>query len=227
MKLLTRITIALLVIDLLICAAITFAGPPWQEKIFSSLPFAVLQGLLILPVAVCILIRPRHWTRRCGALLLHLGLILIALGGLLTYTLGRKGQLSLIEGQTTNRYAVAPHETDRFQDLGFQLTLDCLDVRTYPRSHMWRSITSHLHVTDETGTRPASTSINNPLTYRGWRIYLIDFHQEPGMSTVVYFLVTREHGYPFVYAGGACVVLGLVIGLFRSPQHDPREVNPA
>ena len=217
MKTFARITIVLVAVNIVACAAITFTGSLRQEQLFSSPLFALLQVALILGLVVCMALRTRFWLRRWALLLLHLGLVIVAVGGALTAGFGRQGSLAITEGKTSERFMTGPRQNPVLEELGFSVALDSLDVRYYPHSTMWQSISSHVRIIDETGMRSVEISVNKPLRYRGWRIYQMDFSQPvPGEPGVSFLHVTRETGYPFVYAGCALVCVALVLNLFIS-----------
>ena len=213
-KLVMRITIILIALNILVCAGTTFGGPVWHQKVFNSLPFLLLQGLLIAGIVVCICMHASRWARRRATLLLHLGLLTIALGGVLTYFLGHQGSLQLPAGTSSQHFVIDPAEAGVLEPFGFTVTLDRLDVQYYPHSELWRSITSYIRITDDEGTRHVEVSVNKPVSHHGFRIYQMGFDKpEPDSPGVSHLLVTRESGYIFVYIGCGIVCVTLVVGL--------------
>ena len=214
MKVLTRLAILLFVVDIAVCAGVTFARPHEQQRIFSSVYFAGLQlaiaGLVIACLATRGGARRRGWTG-WG---LHAGLVMVAVGGAMTYWGGKQGSIVLVEGGSTDEYAAGAQGEEEQEKLGFTLGLERIEVQYYPHSDMWRSVTSHVRITDGTGTYSAEVSVNRPLSWGGVRLYQMGVDPSRALTGASILHVSRERGYLLVYAGCGIVCLGLVLNLF-------------
>lgn len=102
-------------------------------------------------------------------LLIHLGLILVAVGALLGTT-GFDGHMRIYEGESSNE--VTLRKTDETLLLNFHVRCDRFEVRFYEGYNMPKAFESTLTVIendDEVLTRVIN--VNHPLDYKGIRFY--------------------------------------------------------
>ena len=144
-------------------------GPSWSfgllglgfDDIFHSLWFG---GLLVILAISLILVavkkgnrRPHRW----GHVLVHLGIVLIVLGGLVGYFWGFKGIINLHEGQTADS-AVAMKwgmPVGERRNLGFSIRLDDFEIEQYApeyRFYMYERSTGSHQALQSFGTKRAS-----------------------------------------------------------------------
>ncbi len=106
------------------------------HEVFHSLGFTALLGLGAAGLALTLARRrPLTW-RRAGALLAHLGLLLVLAGAAVGALWGVKGRLELREGEVAEHFVVARDGRLARLPLGFQLRLD--DFRLLEYEPRWR-----------------------------------------------------------------------------------------
>lgn len=110
------------------------------DDLFHSLWFG---GLLVLLCGSLVLtvVRNRAWQMAMwGALLSHLGVVVIVAGGFIGHFLGMKGFIGLHEGEVATAVAETDHgaPTGRRVPLGFGLRLDDFEMEAYAPEHRIR-----------------------------------------------------------------------------------------
>lgn len=120
---------------------------------------------------------------RLGAYAVHVALLTIFAGGFLTAQFGFFGQMRLTPGQTVSRIEQQVFADDGIRKVGRTLpfTVKCIDLeqKLIDRSgslHAGNTIDwiTRLEISDETGVREATVSLNNPFDYRGYRFFHSD-----------------------------------------------------
>ncbi|HOX46760.1 MAG TPA: cytochrome c biogenesis protein ResB [Myxococcota bacterium] len=115
----------------------------YLHEVFQSLGFAVVLGLGAAGLALTIARRkPLTW-RRAGAVLAHLGILLILAGAAAGALWGAKGRLNLREGQVAEHFTVQRDGRAQRLPLGFQLRLD--DFRLLEYDPQWRLMVFAVH----------------------------------------------------------------------------------
>ncbi len=112
-----------------------------------------------------------------GSDAVHIGLLVILAGGIVSGIAGRRAHLPLIEGQTAD----VPHA-------GFQIRLDRFETEYYPQGGVkaWKSTVSVLE--DGMPVRTEVVLVNRPLVHRGFRFYQSSYGwdwQSPSLEMVV------------------------------------------
>ena len=101
--------------------------------------WALMAGLLIYMA-----VKSRMWKRMAiGAL--HLSILLILLGALLTMLTGQHGRMKLEPNRPNSHFFIKNQNDITKEALPFSLTLDHFEVETYPDSPKPKDYISHLH----------------------------------------------------------------------------------
>ncbi len=105
---------------------------------------------------------------------------------------------------------------------GFRLTLKDFRLEHYPGTENPASYESDVTLKDDSRgvVRDATISMNNPLVYRGYRIYQSGYSQEQGSPEVSIFAVGRDPGVPVKYLG-ALIMVGGIITMFYTRRAPP------
>jgi cytochrome c biogenesis protein len=112
-----------------------------------------------------------------GSDAVHLGLLVILAGGIVSGLAGRRSHLPLVEGQTAD----VPHAS-------FKVRLDRFETEYYPQGGVkaWKSTVSILEGGRE--VRSGVVMVNHPLAHRGFRFYQSNYGwdwQAPKLEIVV------------------------------------------
>ena len=206
-----KILYALYVTVIVVMAAATivekFKGTEYAgSHIYGSWWFVLLWALL---TAAGIAWMVRRRMRRWPVVLLHASLVVILCGALATHLTTHKGMLHLRIGQTEQQYV----QTDDPQhmlmtDLPFALRLDTFMVRYHAGTQAASDYVSALTVIDDGEERRDSVSMNDILSYRGYRIYQSSYDNDGGGSMLA--VNSDPWGTPLTYLGYALLFFSLI-----------------
>jgi cytochrome c biogenesis protein len=127
----------------------------------------------------CLFAEKGAWNR-LGAYPVHVALLTILFGGLLSSFFGFTAEMPLSQGQTTDEITSTVFRDDRAMPLVRKLpfTVRCTDLQQklidplgsieVKNSLDW---ITRLGITDEFGTRSAAVRLNQPFDYRGYRFF--------------------------------------------------------
>jgi len=153
---------------------------------------------------------------KIGIHIIHLSIIILLIGGLLTAMTMREGFIPLKENQTRDQIMAFTDETDNvddFKNLPFKITLNNFRRDVYPGTDMPRDYESRVTITDGDIKWPAIISMNEPLRYGGYTFYqsstAID---NDGQAISVLSIVTNK-GWVFPYISGILLAIGLIYHL--------------
>jgi len=156
-----------------------------------------------------------EWTiSKAGIHIIHLSVLILLAGGLLTAVTMREGFIPLKQGQSTNRimaFMNAPQaSSEAMKNLPFSITLNHFRREVYPATDMPKDYESRVTIRDGDIVWPAVISMNEPLRYGGYTVYqsatMIDADGEP---VSVLSIVTNK-GWVFPYISGILLAFGLV-----------------
>lgn len=177
-----------------------------HRAIYGSWWFALLWALLAVTGFVYIL--KRKLFRRPATFMLHLSLLLILAGALVTHIWGTNGTLELSSGQSVSAYLNS--ETDMVEELPFSVTLDKFHVQYYPGTQSAMDYVSTISFSRE-GAAPqsANVSMNHVGKYSGYRFYQSGY-SEDGQTT--YLMVTHDPwGISISYVGYFLLFLSMLL----------------
>lgn len=105
------------------------------------------------------------------AWLLHISLLVIVVGGVMTWLTGDRGQVRLGKGEEVSAYQLADGSVRQFP---FRLSLDSFTVAYYPGGEVPRDFVSYLRVDGE----PTEVSVNNIVSVNGYRLCQMSYDTE-------------------------------------------------
>ena len=105
------------------------------------------------------------------AWLLHISLLVIVVGGVMTWLTGDRGQVRLGKGEEVSAYQLADGSVRQFP---FRLLLDSFTVAYYPGGEVPRDFVSYLRVDGE----PTEVSVNNIASVNGYRLCQMSYDTE-------------------------------------------------
>ncbi|MBR6161219.1 MAG: cytochrome c biogenesis protein CcsA [Bacteroidales bacterium] len=144
--------------------------------VYGSWWFAVLLALAAAGMVV-MLLTGKSW-RRPAVCTLHLAVLLILLGALLTKLTGQHGEMTLHPGVAADCFTLEQKDGSGEAQLPFTLTLDRFEVETYPGTRSPMDFVSYLIITDGKFLYDARISMNHILKYRHYRFYQSDYDEE-------------------------------------------------
>lgn len=225
MKNIRHILSTLMIILIVVMAAGTvvekFHGSDYAlYHVYSAWWFIALWALLAIGM-VTMLVQRKSWKRPVTCLL-HLSILLILLGALLTMLTGQHGEMTLQPGVPNSHFTVDHHGKQSDKQLPFTLTLDHFEVETYPGTHSPMDFVSHLNIGDASDgpSQEVIISMNNILKHKNYRFYQSDY-DEDGNS--VLSVAHDPWGIGVTYSGYIVLFIGL-IGLFVDRKGQFREL---
>jgi cytochrome c biogenesis protein len=121
---------------------------------------------------------------RLGAYAVHIGLLVILVGGFMTGQMGSTGQMPLQPGQTTNLMYDTIVNLDQTQQvtkmLPFQIYCTDIQQKLIKKEESLSAMNTidwitRFTIKDETGTHEAMVQMNRPFDYRGYRFFQASF----------------------------------------------------
>ena len=156
-------------------------------------------------------VKTKMW-RRFTVFALHLSILLILMGALLTKLTGQQGRMLLQPGEPTCKFYVGNTEKNHPVELPFTLTLDRFEVVNYPGTHKPMDFVSHIVIGDGSGEEETAISMNHILKRQHYRFYQTDY-DEKGDSILS---VARDPwGIGVTYTGYALLFIALVVMLIE------------
>ena len=210
MKYVRHITSVLIIVLIAVLAAGTIVeklhGSDFARiHVYSAWWFVALWALVALLI-VYMAVKCKMW-KQLAVSTLHLSILFILLGALLTMLTGQHGRMKLEPNRPNSHFFIQEKGGDITKhDLPFSLTLDRFEIETYPDSKKPKDYISHLKVTDGNNITETVISMNNILKHKHYRFYQSDF-DEQGNSILD---VARDPwGIAVTYMGYALLFIAL------------------
>lgn len=184
-----------------------------MSHVYGTWWFVALWSLVAI-LMVWMALKTKMW-KRLTVFALHLSILLILLGALLTMLTGQHGRMLLQPGEPTHKFYVGNEVENHPVELPFTLTLDRFEVVPYPETHKPKDFVSHIVVGDASGEEEVVVSMNHILKRQHYRFYQSDY-DEKGNSILS---VSRDPwGIGVTYTGYVMLFLALVVMLLRQPK---------
>jgi len=163
--------------------------------------WALMAGLMVVMAVKC-----RMW-KRMEVCVLHIAILFILLGALLTKLTGWQGKMLLQPGKPTQTYYIGNQYEFHPMELPFTLTLDRFMIETYKGSNKPKDYVSYLQITDGEQQKDAIISMNHILKHKHYRFYQSDFD---GRGGSILSVTHDPWGIGVTYAGYALLFVSLV-----------------
>ena len=211
MKYVRHITSVLIIVLIAVLAAGTIVeklhgSDSARIHVYGAWWFVALWALVALLI-VYMAVKCKMWKQLAvGAL--HLSILFILLGALLTMLTGQHGRMKLEPNRPNSHFFIQEKGGEITKHaLPFSLTLNRFEIETYPDSKKPKDYISHLKVTDGNNITETVISMNNILKHKHYRFYQSDF-DEQGNSILD---VARDPwGIGVTYTGYALLFISLV-----------------
>ena len=206
-----KLIIALYLLIIITMATATFIGKCHgadyaYTAVYGSWWFTSLWALLAV-TAVAYIVRRR--VRRMSTLALHLALLLILAGALLTHMSAWRGMVHLRSGVAVDTYSVIDDNGNiKEEKLPFTMRLDTFYVSYHDGTQAEADYVSHFTVTDGGREMQAEVSMNNIYRHGSLRFYQSSYDRD-GLGSVL-AVNCDPWGIPVTYAGYALLFVSLV-----------------
>lgn len=189
------------------------------SHVYGAWWFVALWALVAISMVV-MLVQRKSW-KRPSVCVLHLSILLILLGALLTMLTGQHGRMMLEPGKPIQTFYEGNATENHPVELPFTLTLDRFEIETYEGSSRPKDYVSYLQLTDGEQQKDIVISMNHILKHRHYRFYQSDY-DEQGNSILD---VARDPwGITVTYMGYALLFVALVMLLFKQ-KNTPKAVT--
>ena len=210
MKIIRYILSALMVILIAVMAAGTviekYHGSGFAiSHVYGTWWFALLWAMAAAGI-VTLLVMQKSW-KRPAVFTLHIAVLLILLGALLTKLTGQHGQMTLKPGTPVSEFNIEKEGDSQTVILPFALTLDHFEMETYPGTRSPMDFVSYLRITDDGTQTDAKISMNHILKHKNYRFYQSDY-DEAGNS--VLSVSHDPWGIGVTYAGYLLLLVALI-----------------
>ncbi len=173
--------------------------------VYSAWWFVGLWALVALLI-VYMAVKGKMW-KQLAVGVLHLSILFILLGALLTMLTGQHGRMKLEPNRPNSHFFINEHGEITKEALPFSLTLDRFEIETYPNSSKPKDYVSYLRLSDGQTQKDVVISMNNILKHKHYRFYQSDY-DDKGNSILD---VARDPwGIGVTYTGYALLFLSLV-----------------
>ena len=171
-----------------------------SEHIYGAWWFTLLWALLAAGGITYIV--KRH-VRKWNILLLHLSLLIILLGALLTHLTSFSGTIHLRQGKAVDSYREMVSMTEtKSKPLPFVVRLDSFDVVNHPGTSAASDYITRFSITDGKTVTHAQVSMNKIFVYHGVRFYQASYDTD-NLGSIL-SVSSDRWGIPTTYTGSGC-----------------------
>jgi len=222
MKHLRHITSVLVIVLIAVLAAGTVVEKLHGSEfalahVYGTWWFVGLWALLAACIIIVLVKRKgdaKHCVSTTGrwSVALHLSILFILLGALLTMLTGQHGRMKLEPNRPNSHFFIKEGEEVTKTALPFSLTLDRFEIETYEGSSKPKDYVSYLQLNDGETQKDIVISMNHILKHKHYRFYQSDY-DDKGNSILD---VARDPwGIGVTYAGYALLFVALAAILFE------------
>lgn len=211
MKKIRVFTILAIGISLLLSS---FFPPELAEKFFyRRYWFGFLWIILAIDLILCL--REFYRRKKFGAFLVHFGLLLIILAGLINAKFKEVGYIELKEGQSQDGFWI---EDDLFKPIDFSIHLKAISREFYPQKikgmYFIKSYRSQIAISKGGNlVKEGVIEVNRPMKFEGFWIY--QFGDDPKFPKQTLLQIVRDPSLGWVYLGYLSLLLGLIVSFKR------------
>lgn len=193
-----KISLTIWIITIITLIISTLVKTPFYDKWW----FVTL--LFVFAATVVFDVFKRKLWNNIPVLGIHTSILLILLGGFLTFTTSESKSIHLIENEPVN------------DQLPFSVNLEKFDIVYYPGTMSHADYVSYVTLTDNAGNilKEGKISMNNILKYKGFRFFNEDFDKDLKGCTL-----TVQHdplGIFFTYMGYIVLSISMLVIFFKN-----------
>ena len=180
-----------------------------REHIYTSLTMIILWGVVSLS-AVWYMLRMKLY-RKIATFSLHLSLIVILVGALITHLSGQQGKIHLRIGDEPIKEIVATDSNS--SQFPFELSLKKFNLEYYPGTLSPSDFISEILIKDGDAEISAFVSMNKIFSYRNYRFYQSGYEGDgQGSFLTVSF---DPYGIAMTYTGYIWLLLSIILFFFQ------------
>lgn len=195
-----KLTLSIWIVTIIVLIISTLVKTPFYDKWW----FVTL--LLVFAASVLYnIVKTKMW-KNMLVFGIHASILIILLGGLLTFTTSQNGNMHIAENESVNTFKIGK---DQIQ-MPFYVTLKSFDVVYYPGTMSHADYVSNVVISDGGNIlKEGKISMNNILKYKGFRFFNEDFDEDFGGVTL-----TVQHdpwGITVTYIGYILMIISMLV----------------
>jgi cytochrome c biogenesis factor len=202
----------LLIAVTLILLCVTLVGSFGDQDVFSSPAVYLSLGLMALITVIGIIFYdPKKAIRAIGFYLLHAGIVLFLLGQLVYTVAGYKVNVSMQEN-SRDSYDKIKTANGEILELGFELGMGEFTAEYYDDGSP-----KHYEAELIINGSPVSVTVNHPVRYNGYKMYLMSSSKDQSGEEYVSMLVKYDPGEFVSSFGIIMIIVGSFVICFARP----------
>ena len=195
-----KITLTIWIATIIVLIISTLAKTPFYDKWwFVTLLFVFAASVLYN------IVKTKMW-KNMLVFGIHASILIILLGGLLTFTTSQNGNMHIAENESVNTFNIDENQIQ----MPFYVTLKSFDVVYYPGTMSHADYVSNVVISDDGNIlKEGKISMNNILKYKGFRFFNEDFDEDLGGVTL-----TVQHdpwGITVTYIGYILMMISMLV----------------
>ena len=195
-----KITLTIWIVTIIVLIISTLVKTPIYDKWWF-----VIQLFVFAVSTFCDLYR-LHKRIRPSVFALYISVLLILLGGFLTFTTSQNGNMHLTENESVNTFKIGENQIQ----IPFYVTLKSFDVVYYPGTMSHADYVSNVVITDDGNIlKKRKISMNNILKHKGFRFFNEDFDKD--MNGVTLTVQHDPWGITVTYIGYILMMISMLV----------------
>ncbi|MBQ7533281.1 MAG: cytochrome c biogenesis protein CcsA [Bacteroidales bacterium] len=195
-----KLTLSIWIVIIIVLIISTLVITPFYDKWwFVTLLFVFAASVLYN------IVKTKMW-KNMLVFGIHASILIILLGGLLTFTTSQNGNMHIAENESVNTFKIGK---DQIQ-MPFYVTLKSFDVVYYPGTMSHADYVSNVVISDDGNIlKEGKISMNNILKYKSFRFFNEDFDEDLGGVTL-----TVQHdpwGITVTYIGYILMMISMLV----------------
>ena len=195
-----KITLSIWIATIIVLIISTLVKTPFYDKWW----FVALLFVFAASVVYNIL-KTKMW-KNMPVFGIHASILIILLGGFLTFTTSQNGNMHLAENESSNTFKIDENQIE----MPFYVTLKNFDVVYYPGTMSHADYVSNV-VISENGSilKEGKISMNNILKHKGFRLFNEDFDED--MNGVTLTVQHDPWGITVTYIGYILMIISMLV----------------
>ena len=195
-----KITLTIWIVTIIVLIISTLVKTPFYDKWwFVTLLFVFAASVLYN------IVKTKMW-KNMLVFGIHASILIILLGGLLTFTTSQNGNMHIAENESVNTFNIDENQIQ----MPFFVTLKSFDVVYYPGTISHADYVSNVVISDDGNIlKEGKISMNNILKYKGFRFFNEDFDEDLDGVTL-----TVQHdpwGITVTYIGYILMMISMLV----------------
>lgn len=195
-----KITLSIWITTIIVLIISTLVKTPFYDKWW----FVAL--LFVFAASIVYNILNKKMWKKMPVFGIHSSILIILLGGFLTFTTSQNGNMHLAENESSNTFKIDENQIE----MPFYVTLKNFDVVYYPGTMSHADYVSNV-VISENGSilKEGKISMNNILKHKGFRFFNEDFDED--MNGVTLTVQHDPWGITVTYIGYILMIISMLV----------------